>query len=355
MIERKRFRCILCFAALSLALLLPGCGAQDSDTPPQEPTALSAPLGSDGGFTLSLEAGRTTAALSGTLADGTVLAGEEVQLSHAPFLRDGALYIPLEEVATLLGGSFVLDGDTATAALAGHVAVYQAGQGTMTLDGQSCDLDTYSFGPTENPETPPPPILEDGVFSVPLGLGFLFCTTIDDIGGRAVLGPGLLSDTSLAGIDFPEGTPLEDIPLDLTPGPLDGTLPAYDLSARQYTHGDHLTIYVLEALPGKSLEDAGDVCGVRTTDPAQATPRGLKVGDSLDRANFLYGPFEEVQEGLYWLRNGVGLTGHCSLYLEAEGDRITAISLYTRFWGPAQMVEPGQEPDGAQASSGHPQ
>ena len=187
-----------------MALLLPGCGAQDTNSPPpQQPTELSAPLGSDGGFTLSLEAGRTTAALSGTLADGT--------------------------------------------------------------------------------------------------------------------------------------------------------LPAYDLSARQYTHGDHLTIYVLEALPGKSLEEAGEVCGVRTTDPAQATPRGLKVGDSLDRANFLYGPFEEVQEGLYWLRNGVGLTGHCSLYLEAEGDRITAISLYTRFWGPAQIVEPGQEPDGAQASSGHPQ
>jgi len=261
MIERKRFRCILCFAALSLALLLPGCGAQDSDTPPQEPTALSAPLGSDGGFTLSLEAGRTTAALSGTLEDGTILAGQEVQLSHAPFLRDGALYLPLEEVVPLLGGSFVLGRDTATVTLAGHVAVYQAGQGTMTLDGQVCDLDSYSFGPSENPETAPPPI----------------------------------------------------------------------------------------------LEDAGDVCGVRTTDPAQATPRGLKVGDSLDRANFLYGPFEEVQEGLYWLRNGVGLTGHCSLYLEAEGDRITAISLYTRFWGPAQMVEPGQEPDGAQASSGHPQ
>ena len=295
MIERKRFRCILCFAALSLALLLPGCGAQDSDTPPQEPTALSAPLGSDGGFTLSLEAGRTTAALSGTLADGTVLAGEEVQLSHAPFLRDGALYIPLEEVATLLGGSFVLDGDTATAALAGHVAVYQAGQGTMTLDGQSCDLETYSFGPTEDPETPPPPILEDGVFSAPL---------------------------------------------DLTPGPLAGSLPQYDLMARQYTHGEDLTVYVLEAMPGKTLEEAGDVCGVRTTDPAQATPRGLRVGDSLERANFLYGGFKEVRPGLYWLNCGLGMTGTRSFYLEAEGDTITAISLYTRFWGPAQIVEP---------------
>ncbi|MCI9467143.1 MAG: hypothetical protein HFE99_08505 [Ruminiclostridium sp.] len=342
MIERKIFRSILSLAVLALALLLPGCGTQDTDSLPQQPTALSAPLGSDGGFTLSLEAGRNTAALSGTLEDGTVLAGQEVQLAHAPFLKDGALYIPLEEVITLLGGSFVLEGDTATAALAGHVAVYQAGQGTMTLDGQSCDLDTYSFGPTENPETPPPPILEDGVFSAPLGLGFLFCTTIDDIGGRAVLGPGLLSDTSLAGIDLPEGTTLEDIPLDLTPGPLAGSLPQYDLMARQYTHGDNLTVYVLEAMPGKQLEEAGDVCGVRTTDPAQATPRGLRVGDSLDRANFLYGCFEEVRPGLYWLRCGLGMTGTRSFYLEAEGDTITAISLYTRFWGPAQMVEPVQ-------------
>ena len=103
--------------------------------------------------------------------------------------------------------------------LAGHVAVYQAGQGTMTLDGQSCDLDTCSFGPTENPETPPPPILEDGVFSAPLA----------------------------------------------------GSLPQYDLMARQYIHGDNLTVYVLEAMPGKQLEEAGDVCGVRTTDPAPAS------------------------------------------------------------------------------------
>ena len=274
----------------------PGCGTQDTNSPPpQQPTELSAPLGSDGGFTLSLEAGRTTAALSGTLEDGTVLAGEEVQLSHAPFLRDGALYIPLEEVVTLLGGSFVLDGDTATAALAGHVAVYQAGQGTMTLDGQSCDLETYSFGPTEDPKTPPPPILEDGVFSAPL---------------------------------------------DLTPGPLAGSLPQYDLMARQYTHGEDLTVYVLEAMPGKTLEEAGDVCGVRTTDPAQATPRGLHVGDSLERANFLYSTFLEIRPGLYWPNSGLGLTGMHTMYLEAEGDTITAISLYTRFWGPAQIVEP---------------
>lgn len=336
MTDRKIIPGIL--AALAVALLLPGCGTQDTDNPSQEPAALN----SDGGFTLSLEAGNTTAALSGALEDGTTLAGQEVQLSHAPFLKDGALYIPLEEVVTLLGGSFVLEGNTATAALAGHVAVYQAGQGTMTLDGQVCALDPYSFGPSENPETAPPPILEDGVFSAPLGPGFLFCTAVDDIAGRAVLGPGLLSDISLAGIDFPDGTPLEDIPLDLTPGPLDGTLPEYDLAARQYTHGDSLTVYVLEALPGKQPEEAGEICGVRTTDPAQATPRGLKVGDSLDRANFLYGGFREVRPGLYWLNSGLGLTGMHSLYLEAEGDSITAIALYSRFWGPVQMAEPAQ-------------
>ena len=76
MIERKIFRSILSLAVLALALLLPGCGTQDTDSLPQQPTALSAPLGSDGGFTLSLEAGRNTAALSGTLEDGTVLAGQ---------------------------------------------------------------------------------------------------------------------------------------------------------------------------------------------------------------------------------------------------------------------------------------
>ena len=36
------------------------------------------------------------------------------------------------------------------------------------------------------------------------------------------------------------------------------------------------------------------------------------------------------------------MTGTRSFYLEAEGDTITAIPLYTRFWGPAQMVEPVQ-------------
>lgn len=339
MIDRKIIPGILA----ALALLLPGCGVQDTDSPPpQEPPALSASLNSNFGFALSLEAGSTTAALSGTLEDGTPLAGQAVQLSHAPFLKDSALYIPLEEVVTLLGGSFVLEGDTATAALAGHVAVYQAGQGTMTLDGQVCDLDTYSFGPSENPETTPPPILEEGVFSAPLGPGFLFCTAVDDTAGRAVLGPGLLADISLAGIDFPDGTPLADIPLDLTPGPLDGSLPEYDLAVRRYTHGDSLTVYVLEALPGTQPEEAGEVCGVRTTDPAQATPRGLQVGDSLDRANFLYGTFREVRPGLYWLNSGLGLTGMRSLYLEAEGDSITAIALSTRFWGLAQMAEPAQ-------------
>ena len=67
------------------------------------------------------------------------------------------------------------------------------------------------------------------------------------------------------------------------------------------------------------------------SNPNQATPRGLKVGDTLDRAQLLYGPLVDLGHGIYQRAEPFGSAFH--LCFQVQDQTITKIGLYNNLWG----------------------
>ena len=79
------------------------------------------------------------------------------------------------------------------------------------------------------------------------------------------------------------------------------------------------------------LPVAATLCGVELTTGDQATPRGLKVGDTLDRAQLLYGPLVDLGHGIYQRAEPFGSAFH--LCFQVQDQTITKIGLYNNLWG----------------------
>lgn len=82
---------------------------------------------------------------------------------------------------------------------------------------------------------------------------------------------------------------------------------------------------------GRTGRRQGTLCGVELTTGDQATPRGLKVGDTLDRAQLLYGPLVDLGHGIYQRAEPFGSAFH--LCFQVQDQTITKIGLYNNLWG----------------------
>lgn len=282
--ERKNsVKCaLLLFALLAL---LSGCDNQASDI-----EAITLEHSSDGFTRISLRAGSTQAAVSGNLG-GRMYYGETVTLSAAPFIQDGVFYFPLEDVVPLLGGTCEIEGDTARVHVYERDLCFRAGSPNVTIDGTA--YQNYSG------EARMPQIL-DGVFYLPQGF---------EVSGEptGLEGPELWLDLDREQLILSRSTAVNcelcaagawlEEPFDNVPASVRRTLksagqdPMNPQCYAERYEGDGVTIWVERPIDEAEMEgiDTGFVVCIKITGDKYPTWRGLRVGDSRERAELLYG------------------------------------------------------------------
>lgn len=242
---------------------------------------------------------------------------EEVAMESAPFFEEGEFYVPLRFAAETLGWHYAEDGDAITLSAAktwewgvdfapdgGYFLrpcepVTQAlhltvGERAFTLNGEA--VESCSAGV---------PVRRDGVVFLPLdfltffdgegqqSVPWLFgSSTYDSETGYAILN-GQRNEAGLGGFyiwqnwdKLPEAQREGFAQAETQPGPL--SIGDYDIVA--YTRGG-LSVHVLQPMTGGtefSSDYDGAITGVYTSDPNIATPRGLRPGDSWEKAEQIY-------------------------------------------------------------------
>ncbi len=235
-----------------------------------------------------------------------VLNGETVSLSAPPLVRDGSFYLPLESVAELLGGGCTLRGDQITLELFEHTSVYTLNAGTYQVDGEVLHLpeNIAAFSPSGHTLTVQEtygPLLEQGRVYLPLafletGENGLNWDWKDPENSLVILSNFQhelgVEEAKLAYRYETLPQEFQDTLTDLgIVGPV-GDLP-YEVQA--YANDD-ISIYVTRLRP--TCEDVegidGKIAAIQVTGSRYRTPRGLRVGDSVQRAKLLYGDSERT-------------------------------------------------------------
>lgn len=242
---------------------------------------------------------------------------EEVTMEGAPFFENDEFYVPLRFAAETLGWHYAEDGDAITLSAAktwewcvdfapdgGYFLrpcepVTQAlhltvGERAFTLNGEA--VESCSAGV---------PVRRDGVVFLPLDFLTFFDgkeqqpvpwlfggSTYDSETGYAILN-GQRNEAGLGGFavwqnwdKLPEAQREGFAQAETQPGPL--SIGDYDIVA--YTRGG-LSVHVLQPMTGGtefSSDFDGAITGVYTSDPNIATPRGLRPGDSWEKAEQIY-------------------------------------------------------------------
>jgi len=347
--RQKLWRALLC-PLFILTLFLTGCGqgAAPASPPPASGTAQqpsSVPLQasaapadakapaaarSDGApedFVLTLIADQTSALLN----------GEKAVLSSAPYVSGSSFYIPLEDVVSLLGGSFVLQGDTASVQLFDHSVSFQVGRAVMEVDGGTYEMPGTREG-FRIPRGEEPiavgenygPVLADGVFYVPSDLLSISCPFFGLNSIREYPQTDMIILGSLQWEFGVDSIRLEDVFSDLPEevksqyelvGPIDRVLNYSIVEYRSETTRVHV-MRVDEGTEDVEQMD-GRICTISVDRPGPRTPRGLQVRDGVDRAWLLYGYASMADHFRYTV----------------SGNWIESISFVTRY-SPQQYVSP---------------
>lgn len=278
------------FLLVVLMLPLTACGTQDADI-----EAAILEHSSEGFTRVSLQEGSTQAAVSGKL-DGKMHYGESFPLSAAPFTQDGVFYFPLKDTIPLMGGTCQIEGGTARVHIYERDMIFQVGSPDVIVDGTICN------GFPTGDRTPQ---VVDGVFFLPQGLeiyGELGC--FEGPLGRVYPEQNVLiltrtsafqCELCAAGVWLEE--PFDEIPASvrtaLSPA---GSRPVGNCYTAECMEGDSVAVWVTHAV--KSGEDPeamdGHVVSIQLTGDKYSTWRGLRVGDSRERAELLYGNIEET-------------------------------------------------------------
>ena len=108
---KQRLKGMLALCTALLLVLLGGCQGEGRAAFTQD-------------CVLSLQAGSTTAVVSGTRTDGSQAAGETVSLAQPPLVEGETFWLPLEAVVAALGGTCQVEGDTATVRWLDQTVVY---------------------------------------------------------------------------------------------------------------------------------------------------------------------------------------------------------------------------------------
>lgn len=275
----------LCLLLLVLFSLLCGCGDQAADI-----DAAFLANTSENFTHVSLRAGSTEALYCGSL-NGTMHYGDPVTLSAAPFIQDGAFYFPLEDVVPLLGGRCRIKGDTAEVYLYEQKLTFRVGSQEIIVDG---------VADRAYREDDRAPQMINGIFYLPHDvhadraftgykgpmnwfypdMGILILTRSDAVKHELGAAGALLEE------------PFSRVPVSVRASlKSKGTEPmdvAYE--AERYD-GDGISIWVARSTDPEDETPALDGCvaAVHLTGDTYCTWRGLRVGDSRERAELLYG------------------------------------------------------------------
>lgn len=330
---KQRLKGMLALCTALLLVLLGGCQGEGRAAFTQD-------------CVLSLQAGSTTAVASGTRTDGSQAAGETVSLAQPPLVEGETFWLPLEAVVAALGGTCQVEGDTATVRWLDQTVVYTIGAPGAQRNGTDWlpeDLPAFQDPAQTLPPEAVVPQVREGVWYLPLALAqpLLYGGTLwtqptqDPAAGLVILGRELAADLTLGGFSLASRPQWEDLPADLTRGMAEtGRQPS--ATGEPYDGvcwtGDGVACWVLQPQPGgPDWQEAGTLCGVELTTGDQATPRGLKVGDTLARAQLLYGPLVDLGHGIYQRAEPFGSAFH--LCFQVQDQTITKIGLYNNLWG----------------------
>lgn len=278
---KKRWMLVLSTLLLSL---LTACGTQDADIE-------AAVLEHGERIRVGLQVGSVEAAVSGVL-DGTIRYGEIVTLRAAPFRQGDVIYFPLEDVLPLMGGSCQVDGDTARVQFKDQNMIFRVGSPDIIIDG----VVYHGINGEERM-----PQVVNGVFFLPHGMkvpgagtgldGPLNWVYLEE--GRMVLSDSDAFKDELCAAGAWMEEPFEDIPASVR-RTLKSVGTEHPETARYNTeryNGDGISIWVSRPDEGEeeSTFATGFVVCIQLTGDRYQTWRGLRVGDSRERAELLYG------------------------------------------------------------------
>ena len=272
-------------------------------------------------YALTLRAGDSDALLN----------GEAVSLSAPPFVRNESFYLPLEPVAELLGGRCLLQGSQVTLELMGHTSVYTLYNGNFTVDGEAFRLPEVrtAFSPSRDHLTVAEtfgPVLEQGKVFLPL----TFLETCDaglrldwiDPEHAMVILSSFQHELGVkeAKLLYRYEHLSPEFRNSLTDLGLVGQVGDLPYDEQKYAN-DGVALYVMRLRPGfQDLEHMdGKIAAIHVTGRGPSTPRGLRVGDDVQRAKLLYG---DVQRSF-------SMTD--SFQCQVTDDQVSAIVFGTRF------------------------
>lgn len=262
--------------------------------------------------------------------------GTKVELQGAPFVKEDVFYYPLQDLVELYGDSYELDGDRVTID-AGDTGTYTFTVGSTIVtaqDGTIWDnshqqrffLETQPQYPKESVYTP---ILLDGVLYAPLS----FLLALD--GPRYLSHGSQYVDSGFVIFDGKESangflgyeilTEFDALPAEKRESLvcLGAKGEARDYYNEVEYRGDGYSVFVLRLKPGERNSEQLDglISAIIVDDPKYMTKRGLRVGDSAERAWELYGEGMLTQFG-YELENGkISRFGFRSPYYSVCGIR----------------------------------
>lgn len=266
-----------------LLILLSACGSQEADI------EMAILAHSSEGFTrVSLQAGSTKAAVSGNL-EGKMRYGECFSLSAAPFFQDEVFYFPLEDVIPLMGGTCQVEGDSAQVRLYDIDMTFRVGSPEVLADGTLC---------LGYPQEDRSPQIVDGVFYLPQGLEL---PGLEGPLGRVYPEQDVViltrtfsafhCELCAAGVWMEE--PFEEVPASVrrTLKSVGTEYPETAQCNAERYNGDGISIWVDRPVEGEEPDETatGYVVCIQLTGDKYQTWRGLRVGDSRERAELLYG------------------------------------------------------------------
>ena len=283
--DKRLFRLQICSPAATYGAD-PGTPAETVSPviPPQEQNEKYANDFTTPTYVLSLMADDTEALFN----------GEPIILSSPPLMQDNIFYMPLEAVTTALGGSYSFSDDIATISLFGQVTAYEMNATTLTVDGELRSAIDSTATPKIINKTVYVPVkfqpygCENGFYNIDTRMIDFEQQNIVIIGSATFGNRNELGTKEVRIFDSFDALP-EDTKARFTNVETVSRVLNYDIEKHE---ADGLDVYVMR-LDATSSDDVegmdGRVCAIHLTNGTYSTARGLRVGDSEQRALRLYG------------------------------------------------------------------
>lgn len=263
----------------------------------------------ENGYVLTLRANDNEALLN----------GNAVTMSAEPFIKNGIFYIPLKDVAELLGGSCSIDSNIATVKFHGVTTEYEIGSRSIIVNGETyktagCKRDFNASRENVAADDSFAPVVVNGVVFIPdqfTGFQCPYSSILDGLReypeARMIILGGFEKEQGIHEVKVLDIYDL--LPVDFRSQMKDNGIANDVLNYNVIKYStDGLEVYVmrLKNSDGDDIEHMdGRVCAIRVRDPSYSTRRGLKVGDSVYRAWLLYGCDNLSDSFFYKARSGM--------------------------------------------------